>query len=75
MHGKSRRRFRWGPAGPVSLLLAMLVVASCAGTGGRCVYRYATDNSKGGQMRWGACNNQDPMMHRVFGPDQGSDTR
>lgn len=77
----SRHRGRTGWAGLPSLLLASLVLASCAGgsagssgaESGRCVFRYATDNSKGGQMRWGPCNNHDPMMTPIFEPSSGAD--
>lgn len=65
----ARQRRRPGSAGLPVLLLAGLVLASCASgrsESGRCVYRYATDDSRGGQLRWGPRNNHDPDMTPVF---------
>jgi len=56
---------------------AAIVLASCSGAGSeaRCVYRQTYGSDMGGQLRWGPCNNQNPTMHPLFGPDQGSGTR
>jgi hypothetical protein len=61
-----------GPVSRVAGLLAVsLVLASCSEqpTEGRCVFRYSVGDDKGGQMRWGPCNNQDPAMHPLFTPE------